>query len=87
MIACVQQLGAAAGLAVLTTLAFRRAASASSGSLPLPDQAAAVVGYRFAFQVAGLALAVGAALVLLMTDHPRPRLVSPGPRGAHSKGL
>lgn len=71
VIACVQQLGAAAGLAVLTTLAFRRAASAISGGIP--DQAAAVAGYQFAFQVAGLALAVGAVLVLLMTDHPRRR--------------
>jgi EmrB/QacA subfamily drug resistance transporter len=69
VIACVQQLGAAAGLAVLTTLAFRRAASAISGGIP--DQAAAVAGYQFAFQVAGLALAAGAVLVLLMTDHPR----------------
>jgi EmrB/QacA subfamily drug resistance transporter len=71
VIACVQQLGAAAGLAVLTTLAFRRAASAISGGIP--DQAAAVAGYQFAFQVAGLALAAGAVLVLLMTDHPRRR--------------
>jgi hypothetical protein len=69
VIACVQQLGAAAGLAVLTTLAFRRAASASAGGIP--EQAAAVAGYRFAFQAAGLALAAGAVLVLLMTGHTR----------------
>ena len=68
VVACVQQLGAAAGLAGLTTLAFRRAASALSGGIP--DQAAAVAGYQFAFQVAGLALATGAVLVLLMTEHP-----------------
>jgi EmrB/QacA subfamily drug resistance transporter len=75
VIACVQQLGAAAGLAVLTTLAFRRAASAISGGIP--DQAAAVAGYQFAFQVAGLALAAGAVLVLLMTDHPQRRPAAP----------
>jgi MFS family permease len=76
VIACVQQLGAAAGLAVLTTLAFRRAASAISGGIP--DQAAAVAGYQFAFQAAGLALAAGAVLILLMTDHARPRPASLG---------
>jgi hypothetical protein len=76
VIACVQQLGAAAGLAVLTTLAFRRAASASSGGIP--DQAAAVAGYQFAFQAAGLALAAGAVLALLMANHPRPRPASSG---------
>jgi hypothetical protein len=61
---------------VLTTLAFRRAASAISGGIP--DQAAAVAGYQLAFQLAGLALAAGAALVLLMTDHPRRRPASLG---------
>jgi MFS family permease len=66
MIACVQQLGAAAGLAVLTTLALRRTASASTGAVP--DHAAAVAGYQFAFQVAGVGLAAGTVLVLLMTD-------------------
>lgn len=45
----------AGAVGALTTLAFRRAASANSGGIP--DQAAAVAGYRFAFQVAGLALA------------------------------
>jgi MFS family permease len=69
VIACVQQLGAAAGLAVLATLALRQAASASAGGIP--DQAAAVAGYRFAFQAAALALAAGAVLVLLMIDHTR----------------
>jgi MFS family permease len=71
VIACVQQLGAAAGVAVLTTLALRRAASASSGGIP--DEAAAVAGYQFAFQAAGLALAAGAVLVLKMSNHTRPR--------------
>jgi hypothetical protein len=76
VIACVQQLGAATGLAVLTTLASRRAASAVSGGIP--DQAAAVTGCQYAFQVAGLTLAAGAILALLMTDHTWSRPASRG---------
>jgi hypothetical protein len=65
----VTRVGGAAGLSVLATLAFRHAA-ARSGSLGA--QAAAVAGYRLAFQAAALVLAAGTVLVLFMRDRTRP---------------
>ncbi len=80
VVAGLQQLGAAVGLAVLTTLASRRAASALSEGIH--DHAAAVVGYRFAFQTAGLVLTATTVLVLLVTNHTarqaRSRIAAPG---------
>lgn len=66
VVACVQQLGAAAGLSVLATLAFRHTTAAVAAGVP--DQVAAVAGYQHAFQAAGLVLVAGAALVLFMAD-------------------
>jgi hypothetical protein len=67
VITCIQQLGAAAGLSVLATLAFRHTA-ARSGRLG----AQAVVGYRLAFQAAALVVAAGAVLVLFVRDRTHP---------------
>ncbi|WP_285752282.1 MFS transporter [Lentzea sp. NBRC 105346] len=54
----VQQLGSALGLAVLTTIALNHATASG-----LPQNEAIVSGYRFAFVIAAIVLAVGAGLV------------------------
>jgi EmrB/QacA subfamily drug resistance transporter len=77
----VMQAGSALGLAVLVTIALRRSADLTGADLTgagsAVDDAAAVAGYRFAFLIAGIVLAVGAVAALVLMEKVRPTTEAP----------